>query len=262
MVRALGAAGGAFLRRPSPAAVNILDHYLRLDAAERRGAAGVAYLAQLVGGAEQTLSLAAARRLAEYTALDSLLEPASASALVRGLLRPDAGEALVAAILKLIEARQLESLRGELESLASAEPLAPAAVFLALGRLNGQLSTAHTALLMEAPLAHRRVVARYADGPEAPAQLSALMYSDLDAEVRAAAVARLIALRGVAAEDAVIRMFSAIFITLTAAPITSPGRFSPFGPLGTAKATTTSRSFKLDQIIQRIMAVLPQFLTS
>lgn len=207
-VFAVASAGDAFLRRPTPAAVDLLEHLLRLDPSDRSGPAGVGYLSQLLAGAEIPMSLAAAVRLDRVSALDGKLGETSAQALIRALLRPDASEQLITSVLDLIDEHRLESLRAPLSNLVKARPLSPPIVFVALGRLTGELSPGITALLLQQDAEYRAVAARFAQGTKARAQLSRLMLSDLDPAVRAHAVARLVALQGRDATAPAVRSLS------------------------------------------------------
>lgn len=186
----------AFWRRPTQAAIDIIAHFLALDAASRSGAAGVEYLAQLLAGSEVGLSLAAVRRLDAIGDLDAKLGPAAAHALIRALLRPDGTDPLRVSVLDLIGRHSPHALQGPLEELAAAQPLAPAIVFVALGRLQGEIGAERSELLFAQDAAHRRAAARHTHGPQAAKQLADLLRADPDAGVREAAVARLIELAG------------------------------------------------------------------
>jgi len=206
-VRVLGVAmrGDAFLRRPSLGSTSVLEHYLALAAEDRDGAAGAGYLAELALGAELPLAGDAVQRLARHARLDADLGEPGGGRLVRAMLRPDAGDEFQDAIVELIGSRQLESTRPALEALAGAEAMPPAIVFAALARLDGGLSPARTAALLErSPVRYREVAARFASGPEADATLAQLVGGDPAPEVRARAVARLVELRGEEAIDSVV----------------------------------------------------------
>jgi len=199
-VFAVAADGNAFLRRPTPAAVDLLEHFLRLRPRDRDGPAGVAYLVQLLAGAEIPMSLAAAARLDRVSALDDELEPSGADAIVRSLLRPDASRALIARVLDLVEDHRLQSLRAPLEAMSRASPLAPPVVFVALGLVVGELPPDVTKRLLDGDAADRAVAARFARGKDARPQLVELAISDADPNVRANAIQRLVVLEG---EDAI-----------------------------------------------------------
>ena len=140
--------GDAFLRAPSPRAVERLEHYLKLAARDREGASGVALLAELAADTEPPLAVGAAERLARNSGLESTLDPAAAALVVRALQRTDAGPALSAALLEMIARERPPALRAPLEALASREPLAPAVVFEALAALDSGVAPARTARLL------------------------------------------------------------------------------------------------------------------
>jgi len=195
--------GDAFVRRPSPGAVNILEHYLALASEHRGGPTGVGYLVQLAEGAEPQLALASVRRLMSVPSLDRQIEAGPASGLVNALVRGDRTPRLEQTILELVERRHLESLRPALEVRASANELPPPAVFAALALLDDGLAPGRTTRLLDHPAAQYRVIAaRHATGARAKEKLAGLMLSDPAAEVRAAAVQRFVALSGEAAINA------------------------------------------------------------
>jgi hypothetical protein len=195
--------GDAFLRQPSPGAVNILEHYLALASEQRAGPTGVGYLVQLAEGAEPQLALASVRRLMSVPSLDRQIEAGSASGLVNALVRSDRAPRLEQTILELVERRHLESLRPALEVRARADELPPPAVFTALGLLDDGLAPDRTTRLLDHPAAEYRVTAaRHATGERAKEKLASLMIGDPAAEVRAAAVERFVALSGEAAISA------------------------------------------------------------
>ncbi len=207
-VFAVESEGDAFLRRPTRAAVDLLDHFLKLEPADRDGTTGVAYLVQLMAGAEIPMSLAAALRLDRVSSLDEKLGPNEVGAMIRSLLRPDASQALVARVLDLIETHRLESLRSPLESLSRARPLSPPVVFIALGRLAGELPPSVTQVLLEQDAQYRAVAARFARGEQARPELMRLSMADRDPTVRSQAVTRLVALEGADAIDQALRTLS------------------------------------------------------
>jgi hypothetical protein len=192
--------GDAFLRAPSALAVGRLEHYLKLATSDREGANGVALLAEMAALCEPPLAVSAAQRLARHSGLDEKLDPAAAALLVRALLRTDAGPALSTALLEVAAREQPPALRAPLEALASREALAPAVVFEALAALDSGVAPARAArLLSDASPAHREVAVRHASGPDARVALARLARNDPAASVRAAAVARLLALGGASA---------------------------------------------------------------
>lgn len=206
-VKVLGVAmrGDAFLQRPSLGSTTILQHYLALSAENRDAAPGAGYLVELALGAEPPLAGDAVRRLARHAQLDSDLGVEGGARLVRAMLRTDAGREFQEAIVELIGSRKLESTRPALEALAGAEVAAPAIVFAALARLDGELSPERTAALLErSPARYREVAARFASGPQADATLARLAREDPAPEVRSGAIERLVERRGVQAIDSVV----------------------------------------------------------
>jgi HEAT repeats len=193
--------GNAFLRAPSPRAVERLEHYLKLAAKDREGSNGVVLLAELAADSEPQLAVGAAERLARHSELEATLDPPGAALVVRALQRTDAGPALSAALLEAIARERPPALRAPLEALASREPLAPAVVFEALAALDSGVAPARTARLRGASPAHREVVARHASGPTARAELARLARNDPEPAVRAAAIERLMALGGASAVE-------------------------------------------------------------
>ncbi len=194
--------GDAFLRAPSPRAVERLEHYLKLAASDRDGANGVALLAELAAETEPPLAVGAADRLARNSGLEATLDPSAAALVVRALQRTDAGPALSAALLEMIARERPPAVRAPLEALASSEPLAPAVVFEALAALDSGVAPARAArLLRSASPLHREIAARHASGPAARAELARLVRSDPEPSVRAAAIERLVALGGASAVE-------------------------------------------------------------
>ncbi len=202
-------AGDAFLRDPTLGGVLILEHYARLGRDGRESSTGVGYLVELASGAQPPLALSAVERLGGMPGLSGLLPPDAGEQLVALLLRPDLSDALRDAVLDLIGRRQLEAARPALEREAARGEAASPVVFLALGRLDGELPAERVAWLLErGPASYRLAAARYASGPEAPGRLRALLLRDADPAVRAAAVTRLVSLQGAAALSPAIAALS------------------------------------------------------
>jgi len=200
--------GDAFLRRPSLPEVDLLAHYLALAPAARAGPPGAAYLAQLAARAQPPLALSALERLAQLPALDASLGASGGEELVAALLRPDAGPEQREALLALVEARGLESLRAPLAARAAVrDPLPSPLVFAALARLDGGLAADGTERLLSAAATpeHRRVAARWAGGADAAERLNGLARRDPDPEVRSYALVRLVELEREAAIPAAAR---------------------------------------------------------
>jgi hypothetical protein len=196
-VLAVGQRGDAFLRSPSQAELDLLGHYLALAREPREGAQGVALLCELAASAAPALAQGAVESLGRRADLARTLDAAAAARLVAALLRPDATPGLTDAWLALAERERPPALRPPLEALAAHRELAPPAVFEALARLGGELGPERRARLLAArPAAYREVAVRNASGPGAAEELARLARSDAAPEVRAAAVLRLVALRG------------------------------------------------------------------
>jgi hypothetical protein len=200
--------GDAFLRNPSPGTPLVLEHYLALTPADRAGAAGAGYLAQLAAAAEIPIAVDAVARLDGRADLEGKLTPKAARDLVTALMRDDAPPALQDALVELIGRHRPESLRGPLDALASGESLAPAIVYAAVARLEGGLSAERTArLLAQAPERYRQVGARNASGARADRDLRSLIRRDPAPAVRVSAIERLVELRGA---DAIVPVADAL----------------------------------------------------
>lgn len=191
--------GDAFLRRPSIRAVRVLEHYLALSPEGRADTPGIGYLAELAARAELPLARSAVERLGERPELDGRLDPGGAQLLVDALLRPDSTAQLQDAVVELVGSRQLESLREPLQRATQQDTLAPAAVYAALARLDGELSAGTTERLLQTEASYRAVAARHAGGPNSGDLLGRLIRTDPDAAVRSAAIERLLELEGRAA---------------------------------------------------------------
>jgi len=189
--------GDAFLRSPSLGTANLIDHYLALLPADRSGAHGIGYLAQLAALAEIPLAVDAVVRLGTLSDLDATLTPPVARQLAGALVRGDATPALEDALVDLIDRQRLLSMRDPLGALIAGDELAPAIVYAALAKLEGGLSPERTAkLLAQAPERYRQVGARNASGANAHDTLRALIRRDPSAAVRVSAIDRLVELRG------------------------------------------------------------------
>jgi hypothetical protein len=190
--------GEAFLRQPSLLGTNLLVHYLALTPQDREGPLGAAHLAGLSARAEPELARSAALRLASFSDLDAALDAEAAQLLARALERPDSTRALQTALLE-VAGRRPGALREFLAARTAALPLANAAVFEAFALTAGSLDTETiTRLLETGSPEHRVVAARHASQPAADA-LSGLVRHGDPAEVRTAALERLVGLQGSAA---------------------------------------------------------------
>jgi hypothetical protein len=189
--------GDAFLRNPSLGTANLLEHYLALAAADRAGARGVGYLAQLAAAGEIPLAVDVVARLGTRAGLDAKLGQTGALQLTSALVRDDATEALQDALVALIVRHRLVSMQAPLEALAASAELAPPIVYAALAGLEGGLSPERTAqLLAQGHERYREVGARNAGGDEAPSKLRSLVRRDPSPTVRINALERLAELRG------------------------------------------------------------------
>ena len=189
--------GDAFLRDPSLGTANLLEHYLALAAADRAGAPGVGYLAQLAAVGEIPLAVDVVARLDTRSELDAKLGQTGALRLTSALVRDDATEALQDALVALIDRHHLVSMQAPLEALAASAELAPPIVYAALAKLEGALSPERTAkLLAQGQERYREVGARNAGGDEAESELRSLVRRDPSPTVRINALERLVELRG------------------------------------------------------------------
>lgn len=192
--------GDAFLRTPSPGALDELTHYLALGP-DREGPTGAEHLARLAAGAEPQLAALAVERLARFPNLGERLSPEAGAELVLALVRPDATPALRSAVLDLIGERRPEAVRAPLQARAGAES-APAVVWTALAQLDGQIPGERVQALFESEDADvREAAARAAPPGKAERVLSRLARTDPAPRVRAAAIERLVALQGRRAID-------------------------------------------------------------
>jgi hypothetical protein len=190
--------GDAFLRNPSLGTASLLEHYLALAAADRAGASGVGYLAQLAAAAEIPLAVDIVARLDTRTELDAKLGPAGGLQLTSALVRGDATDAFEDSLVALIGRHRLLSMQAPLTALvAAAERLPPPIVYAALAELEGGLSADRTAqLLAQGPERYREVGARHAGGDKAPHELRTLARRDPSPKVRISALERLVELSG------------------------------------------------------------------
>ena len=195
--------GNAFVRDPAPGAVQLLEHFLALSAELREDNPGVAHLVRLAESAQPVLAGAAIERLDEVGDLDAALDPRSSARVVTVLLREPSS--LGQAALELVGRHRPEALREPLQARAAADGSAPAVIYDALARLDGELPETLAALLLQRDdsAQHRAVGARHA--PVASSRsLVRLLRDDPAPEVRANAVARLVEQGGVAELDRVL----------------------------------------------------------
>jgi hypothetical protein len=195
--------GDAFLHDPSTGSVSVLEHYLVLSPETRRGPTGAGHLAVLAARAELPLARSAVRGLSRVVDLDEALAAGSAETLVVALLRPDGTPELQDALLALIAARELESLRPALEARRTEDELPPPLVSSALAVLDDGLAPGEEARLLAAGVSreHRLVAARWARGPQAAELLARVAREDPDPGVRGRALVRLVELEGADAAD-------------------------------------------------------------
>ena len=200
--------GSAFLKDPGLGSINVLEHYLPLSARDRDSKSGATHLVWLAAKARPALASGALERLGDLEHLNSKLGRAEADALVAALLREDTGDAFRARILDLIGDRRLEVMRAPLTALTAGEGnelLAPPIAFRALGRLDDSLPEELVAMLLARPEpGYRSVGARFAPARQKEDEAAAsgcerllrLLRDDPAPAVRAAAVTRLVELRG------------------------------------------------------------------
>ena len=201
------AAGGAgYLLRPGAGELDVVEHYLAVAAAARKGDAGALGLARLCAIGQPRLANDAAARLTRFDDLSDHLTPGAARAIVAALLRAEMAET-ASLLLEMIAAQRPAMLREAIEEQirATPEPV-PSILYSALGAVDDGLSGAVTETLLESESpAARETAARHASGPAAGDLLRGLMRNDRAPAVRAAAVTRLARLDGVAALSDVIR---------------------------------------------------------
>lgn len=192
--RAVAAAGAAFLRAPDAETTGGLAAWRALPAAEREDTAGARALAALVARAAPPIALAAVQRLAELPGLASRLDADATALLATALGDASRPLTLRVALVDLAGARGLATLRPALDPLAQAgAPLAGPA-WDAIARLDGTLpEPTLRALLDESDPAVRTVAVRVAADTALAPRAADLARRDPAAEVRAAAVAALLA---------------------------------------------------------------------
>lgn len=196
---AIAESGNAFLRRPSSFDLTTLDHYLALSGDAREGDAGSIRLADLTAGGSPDLARAAWSRLETILAGRSRpVPPRAATALVTALARTDAGD-LPDRIVAWIDRARPQELRPPLDARLAAEDddSKPVPWLSAAAALDGELAPTSTMDLAASPDEARRLLAaRRAGGDVAPKILPGLIRDDPSPAVRAAALARWVALRG------------------------------------------------------------------
>jgi HEAT repeat protein len=151
------------------------------------------------------------------------------------------------------------------------DALAPVVVFEALGRLDGVLTPAQTTRLLAQPesAAHRAVGARYASGPEIDKRLDRLIRRDAAPEVRAAALRRLVELRGVGAIDRVVYGLGDEDVRVREAAILSIGALGPDalpalrdvvenGPTEAARSAVGALSMMQDDAARRALVEISE----
>jgi hypothetical protein len=192
--------GEGYLSRPMSGELDVIEHYLAVAVEAREGDAGALHLARLCAVGQPKIAMDAARRLADFEGLSDHLLPGAAHAIVDALLRPQM-ERTSALLLEMIAEQRPVALRTALDQrIRSLQPRVPLVLYGALGATEGRLDDAVTETLLAGESSEARVTAvRYAEGPEASAQLRALLRTDRSPAVRAEAVTRLARLDGIAA---------------------------------------------------------------
>ncbi len=215
---ALAGRGQAYLVRPSQSELAALEHYLALSSQARHGDAGVIHLSSMAATSQPRLALPCLARLRGLVAF-SREEPlvAASRSLVAALLR-GAAEASKAqdeerrvgrAALALIEDRRPSPRRPAISAgIARRGDDVPAILYAAVGVLDGSLPDALALELLSSSSKQRRLAAaRFASGAKARLRLRELLHADRDADVRAAAVGRLLELESQVALPDAIRAF-------------------------------------------------------
>ncbi len=189
--------GVGYLLRPGMAELDVLEHYLALDAAARDGDGGALQLARMCVVGQPRLADDAAVRLAGMPELASHLTPPAAEAIVEALLRNDV-PATRETLLALIGSERPLVLRAPLEArIRAAGDSVPPVLLAALGALDGGLDEEQSLeLLANRSPEMRQAAAQSARGPRAIGLLRELARSDPEPAVRATAVTRLVAVAG------------------------------------------------------------------
>jgi hypothetical protein len=193
--------GAAFVRDPDGPGLERLASWLALPPEARKDTAGVAALAALVADAGSALAGSALRRLDDIPGLATRLDSSAAAALARALADPSRPQETRAALLGLAGRRGLAVLRPAVDARAQPGDGLEAPALDALAALDGGAFAAErvTALLARPEGAIRAVgVRRSADALSAD-QLAELVRSDPAAEVREAALTRVLERDGLAA---------------------------------------------------------------
>lgn len=203
---ALAARGQGYLQQASAGTLGILEHYLALSDAARRGEAGATYLSQLAAMAPPRLALDVVERFRSEPALIEALTLPAAQALVATMLRTDA-EAVADRALQLVEEERPAVLLPVLEAEIGGKGLAASSRLLAArAALEEGLPEGLEEQLLESGSEQQRVTAvRWATGPQASERLRYAMLRDRSAAVREAALIRLAGIEGAAATADVLQ---------------------------------------------------------
>ena len=187
----VAAAGNAFARDPSAAALDAVAAFLEIPPPDRNGAAGDIALANLLAQPDPVLAAAALRRLRTSSApLPDAAVAAVERTLADGARPPD----LRSGILGLVAERRAVALRPTVERLAAAPSDVAAVAIDTLGQLDGGLPDETVNALLDSDDPERRAVgARFVGAALAERRLPELSRSDPDARVRAAAAGALVA---------------------------------------------------------------------
>lgn len=196
-VRAVAAAGNAFVRDPDAASVKLLAAYLALTPPARADRPGVSALIELIAGAAEPLDAAALARLEAVSDLAAKLDAATGKRLVGIVSDRKRPVALRAAVVALAGRRKLTNLAPALEKLATPGAPLEADLVAALAEIQGGMAPERAAALLGRDVpALRAVAARYAPPALVVERLPALVRSDPAPEVRAAAADALAARGG------------------------------------------------------------------
>lgn len=193
--RVIAANGDALLHAPPARDVDLLAAYALLpaDAAPARRAAA---LLDLAASASPPLAEAAVERLTAVPTLSAALPDPGLLALLATATDTQRPRALRAAIVALAGAARRPATRPALERLATPGSDLEADALRALAAVDGGLPAARAEALLERPEpALRAVGARFASGNAGERRLPALVRSDPDPGVRAAAATALAATR-------------------------------------------------------------------
>jgi HEAT repeat protein len=190
---AIAANGDALLHAPAPRDVELLVRYAALPT-DAAGELRAAVLLELAGSASPPLAGTALERLTTVPALTAAIPDKGLVALLDWTADGERPLAQRVAIVNLAGAARRPATRPALEQLARPGGGLEAEALVALAAIDGGLPPARAEALLDRPQpAVRAVGARFASGEAVERRLPALVRSDPDPRVRAAAATALAA---------------------------------------------------------------------